>query len=58
MTVKELRASAALCRVYAAKLSGAEHHRELQRAQALEAEANERDYYRNSMTKLKEAARG
>ncbi|MDI1231362.1 MAG: hypothetical protein PSU93_09455 [Methylobacter sp.] len=64
MTTQELRAKAASCRERAARLTGCEQHRELQRAQALECEAGEREYYRTRMagckrlTNTKEAAHG
>lgn len=63
MTTQELRAKAAVCRERAARLTDCEQHRELQRAQALEAEAGEREYYKTRMAgfkqmKNKEAAHG
>lgn len=49
MTIDELRFKAAACRERAASRTGDAYHRELQRAQALEVEASEREYYKTRM---------
>jgi len=53
MTIDELRDKAAACRHRAAGMTGPDYHREMQRAQALEAEAGEREYYKTRMAGLK-----
>jgi hypothetical protein len=54
MTIDELYRKANDCRQRAESLKGPEHHRELQRAQALEAEAGERKYYKTRMAGFKQ----
>lgn len=59
MTIPELREKAMKCKWLADKYIETDpgrYHNLLQRAQALEAEANEREYYKTSMAKLKESA--
>lgn len=53
MTIDELRSKANACRQRAVGMSGPDYHRELQRAQALEAEANEREFYKTKMAGFK-----
>lgn len=53
MTIAELRDKAQACRRRAAGLTGDTYHRLMQRAQGLEAEASEREYYKNKMASFK-----
>jgi len=53
MTIDELRSKAAACRQRAAGMTGPEYHRLMQQAQALEAEAGEREYYKTRMAGFK-----
>jgi hypothetical protein len=53
MTIAELRDKAQACRRRAAGLTGDRYHRELQRAQGLETEANEREFYKNKMAEFR-----
>jgi hypothetical protein len=59
MTIQQLRDKAMSCKRLAdkyVKTDSNRYHNLMQRAQALEAEANEREYYKTSMAKLKESA--
>jgi hypothetical protein len=59
MTIQQLRDKALSCKRLAdkyAKTDQNRYHNLLQRAQALEAEAGEREYYKTSIAKLKESA--
>jgi hypothetical protein len=51
MTVKELREAARKCRIRARTKTGEAYHREMQRAQGLEAQAKEREAWLNSNSK-------
>jgi hypothetical protein len=48
MTVNELREKAKKCRQRAGCATGDKYHREMQRAQALETEANDREAWLHS----------
>lgn len=47
MTIKELREAARKCRLRARSATGEKYHREMQRAQGLEAQANARETWLN-----------
>ncbi|WP_031438204.1 hypothetical protein [Methylobacter tundripaludum] len=56
MTIEELRSKAAACHRKAAGTTGDTYHRLMQRAQALEAEANEREYYKTRMAEFRRSS--